>query len=147
MSVFVYTHTMPATSIMLPSGEKKVPFPKVCIQLKHYHSDTPSRSSIVRGIHPSEGLRTPVIKIEVEQTVARSELCVSESSRQKHRHSLGTLTLSSGRNSGLSISVSALKTSNFAWSAKMIASPTRSVNRRFRSPWSSAFSTKAVSVA
>lgn len=131
-------------------GQKKSPTPKGIpfVQLKHDHPNASPCGSILCGIHPSEGLRAPVIKIEVEQSIARSELRGSSCELNEQPSWIPrTLTLSSFKNSGLSISVSALKTSNFAWSAKIIASPTSSVNRRFRSPRSSAFSTKAVSVA
>ena len=118
--------------------------------LKHDHPNAPPCSFIFRGIHPSEALRAPIIEVEVKQAIARSEL-YSEWSREcessRNEIHIITLTLSSCKNKGLSISVSALKTSNFAWSAKMIASPTRSTNRRLRSPRSSEFSTKAVSDA
>jgi hypothetical protein len=117
--------------------------------LKHNHTNASPCHPIRRRIHASKSFRTPIIQIKVQQAISGSELCARKSSTNKIKKHFrySHVTFRSCRNIGLSISVSALKTSNLAWSAKTIASPMSSVNRRFNSPCSSAFSTKAVSVA
>jgi hypothetical protein len=62
------------TLLTLPIRDPVKQKSSVFVQLKHDHADALPRSFILRGIHPSEALRAPVIKVEIEQAIARSEL-------------------------------------------------------------------------
>jgi hypothetical protein len=50
-------------------------------RLKHDYTDASPSRPVLRRIHPGKWLSTPIIQIEIQQAIARPELCRQESSK------------------------------------------------------------------
>lgn len=115
---------------------------------KHDDTNTFTSRNITLRVHTRQRCCPPVVKIEIQESITRSELQMNISTSAVQRKSRTTKpTLRSCSTLTLSMRVRALKTSNLAPFATTHASVIKACTRLFRRPSSSASGSNATFVA